>query len=52
MTFYEKELKKIFGDSMLLSADTVSFGKTMMSKIGEDLRLRRHSNHQRTHWAR
>ena len=51
MTFYEKELKKIFGDSMLLSADTVSFGKTMMSKIGEDLRAKiefvtsGHANH-------
>ena len=40
MTFYEKELRKIFGDSMLLSADTVSFGKTMMSKIGDDLRAK------------
>lgn len=40
MTFYEKELRKIFGDSMLLSADTVSFGKTMMSKIGDDLRTK------------
>ena len=37
MTFYEQELRKIFGNSELLSADTVSFGKTMISKIGEDI---------------
>lgn len=40
MTFYEKELLTIFGDSQLLSADTVSFGKTMISKIGENLRAK------------
>ena len=40
MTFYEQELRRIFGDSELLSADTVSSGKTMISKIGEDLRVK------------
>ena len=40
MTFYEQELMKIFGDSMLLSADTTSSGKTMISKIGKDLRAK------------
>ena len=51
MTFYEKELLKIFGDSELLSADTVSTGKTMISKIGGDLRAKiqfvtsGHANH-------
>ena len=51
MTFYEKELLKIFGDSELLSADTVSSGKTMISKIGGDLRAKiqfvtsGHANH-------
>ena len=30
MTVYEHELMKIFGDSELLSADTVSSGKTMI----------------------
>ena len=40
MTFYEQELIKIFGDSMLLSADTTSSGKTMISKIGKDLRAK------------
>jgi len=51
MTFYEKELKKIFGDSDLLTADTVSSGKTMISKIGAELRAKiqfvtsGHANH-------
>ena len=51
MTFFEKELKKIFGDSDLLTADTVSSGKTMISKIGAELRAKiqfvtsGHANH-------
>ena len=51
MTVYEHELMKIFGDSELLSADTVSSGKTMISKIGADLRAKiqvvtsGHANH-------
>ena len=40
MTFYEQELRRIFGDSEMLSADTVSSGKTMISKIGEELRVK------------
>lgn len=40
MTVYEHELMKIFGDSELLSEDTVSSGKTMISKIGADLRAK------------
>lgn len=40
MTFYERELEKIFGDSEFLSADTVITGKTLITKIGEDLRAK------------
>ena len=40
MTFYEQELEKIFGDSEFLSADTVITGKTLITKIGEDLRAK------------
>ena len=36
--FYEIQLKRMFGDSELLSADTIFSGKTMVSKIGDDLR--------------
>ena len=40
MTFYEKELHKLFGDSEKLSEDTVFAGKTMITKIGENLRAK------------
>ena len=40
MTFYEHELEKIFGDSEFLSADTVITGKTLITKIGEDVRAK------------
>ena len=40
MTFYEQELEKIFGDSEFLSADTVITGKTLITKIGEDVRAK------------
>ena len=40
MTFYEKELMTIFGDSEVLSADTVSSGKMLISKIGKDIRAK------------
>ena len=38
--FYEIQLKRMFGDSELLSADTIFSGKTMVSKIGDDLRAK------------
>ena len=40
MTFFEKELHRLFGDSERLSADTVFSGKTMITKIGENLRAK------------
>lgn len=40
MTFYEKELHRLFEDSERISADTVFAGKTMITKIGEDLRAK------------
>ena len=39
-TFYENQLKRMFGESELLSADTIFSGKAMISKIGEDLRAK------------
>lgn len=38
--FYEIQLKRMFGESELLSADTIFSGKAMISKIGEDLRAK------------
>ena len=46
MIFYEKELMSIFGDSEVLSADTVSSGKMMISKIGKDIRAKSISRQQ------
>ena len=40
LTFYEKELHRLFEDSERISADTVFAGKTMITKIGEDLRAK------------
>ncbi len=40
MTFFEKELHRLFDDSEKLSEDTVFAGKTMITKIGEDLRAK------------
>ena len=40
MTFYEKELHRLFDDSERISMDTVFAGKTMITKIGEDLRAK------------
>ena len=40
MTFYEKELHRLFDDSERISDDTVFAGKTMITKIGEDLRAK------------
>ena len=40
MTYYEKELHMLFDDSERISADTVFAGKTMITKIGEDLRAK------------
>ena len=38
--FYERQLKRMFGDSEVLSADTVFAGKAMVSKISADLRAK------------
>ena len=38
--FYERQLQRIFGESELLSADTVFAGKAMISDIGGDLRAK------------
>lgn len=38
MTFFEKELHRLFDDSECISEDAVFVGKTMIAPIGEDLR--------------
>ena len=38
--FYERQLQRMFGDSEVLSADTVFAGKAMVSKISDDLRAK------------
>ena len=38
--FYERQMQRIFGESELLSADTVFAGKAMISDIGGDLRAK------------
>ena len=40
MTFFEKELHRLFDESERISADTVFSGKTMITKIGDDLRAK------------
>ena len=40
MTYFEHELKMIFGESENLSADTIFSGKSMVSDIGGDLRAK------------
>ena len=40
MTFFEKELHRLFDDSECISADAVFAGKTMIAPIGEDLRAK------------
>ena len=40
MTFFEKELHRLFDDSEYISADAVFAGKTMIAPIGEDLRVK------------
>ena len=40
MTFYEKELHRLFDDSERISDDTGFAVKTMITKIGEDLRAK------------
>lgn len=37
MNDFEKELRRIFGESEVLSADTHFTGKTMITRIGQDL---------------
>ena len=38
--FYERQLKRMFGDSEVLSADTRFAGKAMISKISDELRAK------------
>ena len=38
--FYERQLQRMFGESEVLSADTVFAGKAMVSKISDDLRAK------------
>ena len=38
--FYERQLKRMFGDSKVLPADKVFAGKAMVSRIGENLRAK------------
>ena len=38
--FYERQLQRMFGNSEVLSADTVFAGKAMVSKISDDLRAK------------
>ena len=40
MTYFEHEMKVLFGDSESLSADTVFSNRTMISKISENLRAK------------
>lgn len=40
MKFFEDELRKIFGESERLSADTLFSDKTMISDIGDNLRAK------------
>ncbi len=40
MTFFEHELRMLFGSSEMLPADTVFTGKTMLADIGGDLRAK------------
>lgn len=40
MTAFEREMRKIFGDSENLSSDTLFFNKVMLSPIGENLRAK------------
>lgn len=47
-TFYENQLKRMFGESELLSADTIFSGKAMISKIGEDLRCKGRIRHSKS----
>ena len=40
MNFYENQLKKMFGESEILPADTVFAGKAMLAKISDNLRAK------------
>lgn len=40
MNFYEKQLRRMFDESEVLSADTIYAGKAMLTKIDDDLRAK------------
>ena len=40
MNFFEHELRVLFGDSELLSADSVFMGKTLIGKVDEGIRVK------------
>lgn len=49
MTFFEKELHRLFDESECISADAVFAGKTMIAPIGEDLRAKVQFVYTNTH---
>ena len=49
MTFFEKELHRLFDDSECISEDAVFAGKTMIAPIGEDLRAKVQFVYTNTH---
>jgi hypothetical protein len=49
LTFFEKELHRLFDDSECISADAVFAGKTMIAPIGEDLRAKVQFVYTNTH---
>ncbi len=40
MNFYEKQMHSIFGESAMMSADTVFANRTLLTSIGKDLRAK------------
>lgn len=49
MTFFEKELHRLFDDSECISEDAVFAGKTIIAPIGEDLRAKVQFVYTNTH---
>lgn len=49
LTFFEKELHRLFDDSECISEDAVFAGKTIIAPIGEDLRAKVQFVYTNTH---
>ena len=49
LTFFEKELHRLFDDSERIPADAVFAGKTMIAPIGEDIRAKVQFVYTNTH---